>query len=80
MQGWKKYPRGDIASIDEAERLISAEYGDVELTRKFYPMDRLTLWFIGEPDEYYQNYIAEMGEAALIITNKQEAPNATTDL
>jgi hypothetical protein len=58
-------------STGEAEKLIKNEYGDVVLTTKYYSMDNLTLWFIGEPDEYYQNYIAQMGSNALVINAKE---------
>lgn len=56
----------DGMSDDDAEKIIREMYGsEVELTRKYYP--NLTLWFIGEPDKNFQNYIAEMGKAALVI-------------
>ena len=66
----KTYPNNGM-SYEEAEKLIKQEYGNVNLTLKHYSMDGLTLWFIGEPDKYYQNYIAQMGRAALVINEKQ---------
>lgn len=55
-------------TVNDAERLIREEYGDVALTRKDYL--QLILWFIGEPDANFQNYIAEMGANALVIAAK----------
>jgi hypothetical protein len=72
MNGDKLYPRESIASIEEAERLIREVYGDVELTHEYCWQNGLHLWFIGQPDEYYQNYIAQMGKARLVINEKKE--------
>ena len=58
-------------SIADAECLIRNEYGNAILTRKNYPSDNLTLWFVGEPDKYFQHYIAEMGAANLVIADNE---------
>lgn len=54
-------------SHDEAEELIKKEWGDVQLIKRYFPMDDLVCWFIEEPDTYCQNYVAEMGPARLVI-------------
>jgi len=66
----KLYPSKDLSILD-AERLIKKEYGDVVLTDKHYPLDNLTLWFIGQPDKYYQDYVAEMGSTNLVIKDNE---------
>lgn len=59
--------RNDM-TIEEAEEKVREVWGKhTALSKKHYPLDNLTLWFDGQPDENYQNYIAEMGRAALVI-------------
>ena len=51
----------------EAEQKIKEIWGVSKLHRHYFRMDDLWAWFIDEPDEYYQNYIAQMGKANLVI-------------
>ena len=62
----KVYPAHGL-SFSQAEEIIKQELGDVKLSTKYYPSDDLMLWFVGEPDKYFQNYVAEMGAANLVI-------------
>jgi len=55
-------------TIFEAEAEIRKVWGGTaELTRKDYPSEGYSQWFVGVPDRNYQNYVAEMGAAGLVI-------------
>ena len=60
-------PTNSIKDIDHAEKCIKEVWGNIPLYRHYFTGDKLTAWYIGKPDRYYQNHIAQMGAANLVI-------------
>lgn len=53
----------------QADKIVETFCGENanKLGVKYYYSDDLMLYFIGEPDENYQEYFAQRGKAALVI-------------
>ena len=60
-------PASKIFNLYEAEQRVKEIWGVSKLYSHYFKMDDLWAWFLEEPDEYYQNYIAQMGKANLVI-------------
>ena len=60
-------PTEYICNDAQAEQHIKDIWGDIKLYKHYFAMDNLYAWFIDKPDKYYQNYIAQMGKANLVI-------------
>ena len=71
-------PSKDICDVPHAERLIKEVWGEVNLHHHYFVGDKVHAWFIDKPDEHYQNHIAQMGAANLVIddpaTRRSEVP------